>query len=483
MKKLYFLSISILIFATASAQKFYGLQTKSGSFLFGNNTSYIQTLNGLSVTNINNSKAIEIGETGNIFNRNGNEMYFVHFGQSRISKYLMDGTGKLTFSDATQFPDGPSNPHVVDMLFADNDMAYVVSYGVFRIYTINLKNMEITGSIDLTSLIKPEEESSTIEEMIVRDGKLFASIWYGSGQIENTPIKGAYVAVVDLATKKLEKLITDDRTYLLGYGSSAVDQMLIDERGDIYISGSDIISGGQQIQQGGVLRIKKGETEFDPSYFFNLDQATGNKITIGLEYVGNGKAYTAAQFESQVNRLDPFSKYFDAAFKYYKVDLYNKTTEILNGTPFTKGFFYTWNTPFGDKYLIPIGGPNNQNEIWLLDAEQNTAQKMITLDSEPFGLFPMEGMAITGITETANVKELKLFPNPVEDKAAVAFNYNGAKSTVGVNVYSSNGAFVKQLPTQTVKSGVNTLVLNVDDLIKGNYILQIDGANLPMIKL
>lgn len=483
MKKLYTLLVAIGLASSAFAQNFYGLNTKSGSFLFGNNTSYIQTLNGLSATNVNNNSALEIAETGNIFTRNGNELYFVHFGQSRVSKYTMNGTGKLTFTDATQFPDGPSNPHVVDMLFAGNNRAYVISYGVFSIFEIDLVTMEIVNTIDLKTLERPNQESSTLEEMVVRDGKLFATIWYGSGLVENTPIEGAYVAVVDLATNALEKMITDDRTYLLGYGSSSVDAMFVDEKGDLYIAGTDVISGGQQIQEGGVLRIKKGETEFDPSYFFNLEKATGDRITIGLEYVGNGIAYTAAQYRERVNFLDPFSKYFDATFKYFKVNVITQTAELLTGTPFTKGFFYTWMTPFGNKYLIPIGGPNNQNEIWLLDVATNSATKMITLDSEPFGLFPMNGMAVTGIVENTSVKELNVFPNPIQNSAAVAFTYSGQKSEVAIHIYTTNGAYVKQLPTQKLKNGVNTLVLDLGDLVTGNYILSIDGASLPIVKL
>ena len=470
--KTFFSFLAITLSMSLFAQDRYAVQMKSGSFLFGNNTSYIQTVAGSSQNSISTQNALEINETGNIYTRNGNELYFMHFGQSRISKYIMSSNGDLVFNDLIQFPDGPSNPHVVDLLFKENNTAYVLCYGVWTVFEIDLNTMTIIDQIDLNELNKPEEESSTLEEMIIRDGKLFVGIWYGSGLVENTPIEGAYMAVIDVATNSYEKLITDDRTYLLGYGSSAVDQMFVDEKGDLYVSGTDIISGGQQIQQGGILRIKKGETEFDKDYFVNLDKATGDKITIGLEYIGNGIAYTAAQFQEEVNNFDPFSKYFDATFKYYKVNIYTGETELLEGTPFTKGFFYTWLTPVGDKYLLPIGGPNNDNGIWLLDASSNTAEKITNLDAEPFGMFRMKGVpGSVGITENEFFSELSVYPNPVKDKMVFGFTYNGNKSSLQFSVRDLQGRVVKTYTEFVKPQAANTIVFDFSEFKSGSYLL------------
>ncbi len=70
--------------------------------------------------------------------------------------------------------------------------------------------------------------------MKARDGKLFMGVFYeGAGFVEKYN-DTAYVAVIDLATAKIEKLIKDFRT---GSVFLAYNSFSIDKSGDIYVAG------------------------------------------------------------------------------------------------------------------------------------------------------------------------------------------------------------------------------------------------------
>ncbi|MEJ7658789.1 MAG: DUF4374 domain-containing protein [Hymenobacter sp.] len=77
----------------------------------------------------------------------------------------------------------------------------------------------------------------------------------------------------------------------------------------------------------GVLRIKAGETRFDPNYFLNLKAATGKECK--SLYLFNGLAFTT-RIE------DPTDAYeFNGPnYRYYKLDLNAKTSGgVLPGLP------------------------------------------------------------------------------------------------------------------------------------------------------
>ncbi len=418
-----FLSLSIFAIACSSlsyGQQIYGLMTKTGSFVTGNNTSYLQAPVGLPVGSIDNSKSTEIAGTGNIFTTKGNTLYYVNFNEPRIYKFAVAADGKLTKLADLLLPDGDQLPHIVDMLIVDEKTAYAMSYNVFRVFKINLETMKVSGTIDLTSLEKTAYETSTPEEMIIRDGKMYVGMWYGSGLQNALVIDTAFVAVCDLSTMKLEKMITDPRTLMVGYGCSAIDAMFMDEVGDIYVGGSDLIDGGQGIGPGGLLRIKKGETTFDKSYFLNLDSLCGNRKTLGTTYLGNGIMYTMAQYPEAINITNPLSRYLDATMKHWRINLVTKAVDELEEMPYSKGLFFSYLTKVGDKYIMPVGGPNNDNAFWELDATTNKAVKKITLAGEPFGLFPINKNITADLGQDKNLQvQTVVFPNPVRDELNV----------------------------------------------------------------
>jgi hypothetical protein len=482
MKKILSTLFAACLFSFVNAQQ-YGLMTKTGSFLTGNNTSYVQTVSNLEVNAIDNSKSTEIAGTGNIFTTSGNVLYYVNFSEPRIYKFQVNPDNTIKQLATVLLPDGDQLPHIVDLYIENETTGWALSYNVFNVYKINLTNMTIAGVIDMSATIKPNYETSTPEEIQIRDGKLFVAMWYGSGLQNAIVIDTAFVAVCDIATMKFEKLIKDSRTLLVGYGSSAIDAMFIDEQGDLYVAGSDLIDGAQGIKDGGILRIKKGETEFDPTYFLNLDQLIGKK-TLGTTYLGNGIMYTTAYYPEARNPVNPLSVYIDPVSKFWKVNLITKEIDEVEETPHTRGLFHSWLTKIGDKYLMPIGAANSDNYLWLLDANTNKATRKIQLSGEPFGLFKVN-RTTTSVRNSAKINtELIAFPNPAQNELWLTVAQE-TPGPVSANLYDLQGRLLQTLErTEHQKDFLFTF--DISNLTKGQYSIQVIGkeglSNVRFVK-
>lgn len=119
------------------------------------------------------------------------------------------------------------------------------------------------------------------------DGKLF--YFYQEKQSARVTIPYFYTAVVDASTMKVESISqTQLAEEMAGsaYGELLQNIVMFDEADNLYIaclSASDVAG-----DDGILLRINSGETDFDPSYngYLNPD---GKLLTI--QYLGDGKAF------------------------------------------------------------------------------------------------------------------------------------------------------------------------------------------------
>ncbi|MCV2484590.1 DUF4374 domain-containing protein [Flavobacterium sp. SH_e] len=99
-----------------------------------------------------------------------------------------------------------------------------------------------------------------------------------------------WVAVYNYPELKLEKVIKDNRTSYLGaYFTNGLFQ---DENGDAYgFSGAIATSNSvmTSTKPSAVVKIKKGTTEFDQSYFFNVQEKSGGYKISSTTYISKGK--------------------------------------------------------------------------------------------------------------------------------------------------------------------------------------------------
>jgi hypothetical protein len=243
---------------------------------------------------------------------------------------------------------------LANILILSDTKAYASLVLENRIVIFNPTTMQITGSIDLA---KPEFSSdgqSTPNPvgMIARDGKVFV----GCFELSSAPPMcndGAYMVIINEATDTPEKFISDTRgTGATFFGNQG---MYADEKGDIYIL-CFASYGYMPGQKSGFLRIKKGQTDFDPDYFFNIS----DKVISGIEgghvtlthflYDRNGEAYIFGNNPTYAS--NPMDYVNDLVIQSFKVNLYNQTVTLLD-LPRSNSYSYSI-VRLGDRILLGL---------------------------------------------------------------------------------------------------------------------------------
>jgi hypothetical protein len=259
-------------------------------------------------------------------------------------------SGELTLSQNTMA--GTAN-----ILILSDTKAYATLLLENKIVIFNPATMTKTGEIDLARTEYGINGNATPNPMgmIARDGKVFV----GCAQLAEMPMTnpGAYMIVINEATDTPEKLISDQR------GSSASffnNVMYTDEKGDIYVicwASYGYVPG----QKSGFLRIKKGATDFDPDYFFNISDMTiagieGGHVTLtNFCYGANGIAYISGNNPSYSS--NPIDYVNDKVIQSFKVDLYNQTVTALD-LPRSNAYSYSI-VKMGDLILFGLTTTSN----------------------------------------------------------------------------------------------------------------------------
>lgn len=222
---------------------------------------------------------------------------------ARLYKYRVEN-GLLIQEKETMIL--PSGSLPAFLTFDSEEKAYISCVGLGKLYIINPTTMQKTGEIDLSEYAIGKESGDKNPEpgaSVIRDGILYVGLAQDKSQFN--PNTGAYVLLIDTKTDKPIKMISDNRaTMATAYEYSG--DPFIDEKGDLYIycvGGFGYFANCTE----GFLRIKKGETDFDQSYYFPIE-------TISIPDIkGNPPDY--------VN---------DKSMQTFEIDVYNKTVKKMN---------------------------------------------------------------------------------------------------------------------------------------------------------
>tara|TARA_B100000809_G_scaffold261450_1_gene310372 strand:+ start:5744 stop:7030 length:1287 start_codon:yes stop_codon:yes gene_type:complete len=262
--------------------------------------------------------------------------------------------------------------------FKDENMAFIGGPSSNKILIFNPTTMLKTGAIDFSSLSRAGEVTNFPEpgkkinieaptEMIVRGNYLFIGFFLLNTAEPYVPASvTADIMVVDLTkvdanssdnSNALVKWISSDKGVSVGSWNSAFGAkfMVVDEQNDIYILCHNFWGGLNTGKPNCILKIKEGETDFDPDYYFDLETASrglGNPV-LNLEYVGDGIFFGTSNDPSAINPDDPLSYYQDPIAQWYKFDLYNKTGEIVSDE-YTRGSLTAVTHSENGKVYIPF---------------------------------------------------------------------------------------------------------------------------------
>lgn len=367
----------------------YAMLTHIGETYGMQGDSYLQAVHSYGEA-VSNKKAFENTKKGTIATFK-NYVFFASFFSGDIKKYRKNKDNSLTLEGELGVPG------VADMIVLNETKGYILQ-NKFHIIEFNPTTFKITKKIDFVQYNDKSSEYNFTRtgEICIRksDNKLFIPIHYINNRTFTKIHQQVTIVVIDANTNTVEKLITDDRTYspgmFIGSGSSGLS---IDDKGDIYIVCSSGFGFNKNPPKNpGILRIKKGTTEIDPDYFFDLRKENIG-VCLSLLCVGNGEAYTFRRNDDLIPNFTTKAS-SAAAYKPIKINLNTqKMVEEVKGYTGTQSLNGIWLTPAKDKtkcYIPQNNREKNKTGVYELDLSTNTATKLFSTTGavtsfKPFG--------------------------------------------------------------------------------------------------
>ncbi len=254
-------------------------------------------------------------------------------GEQTLYKYSVDDKGRLSSLPESSLS-FPGSPNVVELIFASETKAYgVTSASRGQLIVLNPSTMKIIGEIDLSPYAE-EDNDPDAGNGVVRDGKLFLPLTQTKAMKELV-LTSAQIAVIDVATDKVEKVIKDKRA--TGLGMIGHTCPVLDNEGNLYFytGPAAAIMCSMMPNMGyndGLLRIKKGETDFDKEFYMSLQKTDGAELGsygMYMTYGGNDKIYLFLYKPSLITDQTNPSSIENKCFVPYAIDVKNKTGKIL----------------------------------------------------------------------------------------------------------------------------------------------------------
>lgn len=341
---------------------------------------YVGTFKDMSITSHANTRARQF--TQYPFVEVYKDFVFVlpNKGGDVVKKYKRRTDGSLSDEGSLTMPAGSVT---IDMVVESDSRAYISLWTLGKIAVINPSTMQLTSYIDLTSYALGDG-SPDPANLILKNGKLYvACVQTSDGFTSQHP---AQVLIVDIINGNAVTSITDNRSAWAG----SIDEpksMFIDENGDLYVFCVASYGFGGPAQKCGFLRIKNGQSTFDPTYFFNVADYNiagipGNKVDYlqHMQYTTSGIVYSTGNIYALAS--NPPNYITDRTFGSFKVDMINKTITKLN-LPYSNGYaasviVYQNKTYWGLATTTGVG-------IYTYDPSTNTASTnpIITTQGDP----------------------------------------------------------------------------------------------------
>lgn len=255
-------------------------------------------------------------------------------GEKGIAKYSVDATTKTLKEEGFIAVDksiSGSAQHVI--VNETTGFYWDPALGLLKIQKFNPTTMQRTGELDFTTKLQDASKqfvSLGQNTLMVKEGKLYANIHYGSaarkGYLDSQD--GILrLAVIDIATGNLDKVITYDTGYKAAQCGWFLENAMWDlgDDGHLYFTNlGGIGAGGSSLH-----RIKKGETEIDPNWNIKMEEITKNGFFHNI-LVRNGKIYTRIPSEG----IKPdFSNIGNEIWEYSTIDVNTKAIQKISGVP------------------------------------------------------------------------------------------------------------------------------------------------------
>lgn len=295
---------------------------------------WIQLMDGMSPKKITNQKTFQVGY-GRIPVCHGSYAYtFPTFGaqgeENVVTKWKRTGN-KLVKEAAMSVP---LNSTPANIAFASDTKAYLVTM-LGKLLIFNPQTMKLTGrEIDFTAYAAPGLTVPMFGAPFVHEGLLYITLNQTDMTFIPKTAPQIELAVVNTATDEIERVIYEKKSGI-GVGSYTYgEKMFVDEKGDMYLLCTGAYGMNPKYKTG-ILRIKKGEKEFDPTYSWVLNdqkiEGESGKTVWMIEgkYFGNGKLYATMDIPTYWENPTAPNWFKDKSLISVEVDLYAKTVKKL----------------------------------------------------------------------------------------------------------------------------------------------------------
>jgi hypothetical protein len=176
----------------------------------------------------------------------------------------------------------------------------------------------------------------------VSNGKVYVSV-FNRDKDWNMVQDKAYIRVYDYPSLTFIKRIEDTRTTAVGMYYTGTGVIRTDS-GNVYTFSSNALSAGYKTpeanKKSGILRINKGATEFDSSYFFDVQSSSLGGKVIAAYPIGEEKAYIVYIPTAEDTAHWGFLNHVSYKFKSAIVDLPTKKITPVTGLPDHAGDSY-----------------------------------------------------------------------------------------------------------------------------------------------
>jgi hypothetical protein len=350
------------------------------STIVGDN-SYVGVFGNFDVSSLNNSNSFVHARSALLFPYR-DYLYVLEFETNEKLFQYRKSDGDLQLVKTLSLPAQSFPCH---LSFKNDGEAYLSFLGMDRVAVINTQTLVISSEIDLSSYCLETALAASPGASIIRDNLLYVALWQQLAP--NYPSAGAYVAVINTETNQPVKMISSQRATMASSVDAAGDPF-VDEKGDIYL----YCTGGFGYFPGmtdGFLRIKKGETEFDNTYYFpigdkNITGIPGNHADYLYQkvYAGNGKVYGYVNVPAAASEIPDYVN--DKTMQPVILDLYNQTIERLNLDPTTG-----WSSCIGGSGNKLVWGMMSSEGagFYLYDSSTGQTDKFVATTGSPYRFF------------------------------------------------------------------------------------------------
>lgn len=342
---------------------------------------YVGTLKDLSVTNFTNAKSRQSTEYPYVTVYK-NDVFVMpqRFGDI-VRKYTRQADGSL--SEAGSFT-APAASSPISTVIESDTRGYTSLFQAGKIIVFNPTTMAITNTIDLTSYALGGDGNPDPNVLAFKNGKLYVACSQTSnGFTSSHPVQ---VLIIDVNNNNSITSATDSRSFWAG-SINEQKSIFFDESGDMYIYCVASYGFGGPTQKSGFLRIKSGQTSFDPTYFFNtadynIEGIAGNKVDYlqRMRYFGNGIVYSTGNIYALASNPPDYIK--DRTYGSFKVDIKNQIITKLD-IPYSNGYAASVGL-FDGKVLFGIAGTAAVG-IYSYDPATNAAgtSPIVTTQGDP----------------------------------------------------------------------------------------------------